>query len=165
MRIVSVALRLRQRPFYLHQQSPPRHPALVRVSASTMHRGRVSATAFTIRQPHRLRQNLHPSTQQAGRLMCNLIPPRRRERRSCGPPYPEHPRVQLCVRLLPNDPFGRLPKMRGSRANWWVSVGSHALSPPLDRNDRPPLPPATATPEPSFEVENFRRGAQPGIRR
>jgi hypothetical protein len=32
--------------------------------------------------------------------------------------------------------------------------------PPLDRNDRSPLLPASATPEPSFEVENLCRGAQ-----
>jgi hypothetical protein len=41
--------------------------------------------------------------------------------------------------------------------------------PPLHRNHRPPLPPAPAAPEPAFEVENFRRGAeahpQQGLRR
>jgi len=36
-----------------------------------------------------------------------------------------------------------------------------ALLPPLDRNDRSPLPPAPAAPEPPLEVENLGRGAQP----
>jgi hypothetical protein len=40
------------------------------------------------------------------------------------------------------------------------SAGSHALPPPLDRNDGPPLPPAPLTPEPPLKVENLGRGAQ-----
>jgi hypothetical protein len=39
--------------------------------------------------------------------------------------------------------------------------GSHAPPPPLHRDHRPPLPPATATPEPPFEVENLGRKSAP----
>ena len=41
------------------------------------------------------------------------------------------------------------------------SAGSHALTPPLHRNNRSPFSPAPATPEPPFEVENLDRGAHP----
>jgi hypothetical protein len=33
-------------------------------------------------------------------------------------------------------------------------------APPPDRNNRPPLPAATPTPQPPFEIEDLRAGAQ-----
>ena len=38
---------------------------------------------------------------------------------------------------------------------------SLSLPPPLDRNDGPPLPAASAVPKPLFEIENLNRGAEP----
>jgi len=54
-------------------------------------------------------------------------------------------------RVWPRAPWGP-PPPRGSRA----------LPPPFHRNNRAPLPPAPATPEPPFQVENLCGGAQPG---
>src|SRR5262249_44190977 len=39
-------------------------------------------------------------------------------------------------------------------------VPVRAIPPPSNRNDRSPLPPAAATPEPPFKVERLRRGSQ-----
>jgi len=48
---------------------------------------------------------------------------------------------------------------------WSPTAGSRrrslSLPPPLDRNDGPPLPAASAVPKPLFEIENLNRGAEP----
>jgi hypothetical protein len=42
------------------------------------------------------------------------------------------------------------------------SAGSRALPPPINRDHSPPLPAASTTSEPPFEVEDLRSGAQAG---
>jgi len=48
---------------------------------------------------------------------------------------------------------------------WRSATGAMRLPPPSNGNDRPSPPSASAAPEPSFEVENLRRGTQPKPKR
>src|SRR3984893_10250873 len=67
-------------------------------------------------------------------------------------------------RVPPNPPPLLPPRPRvWPRAPWGPPPprGSRALPPPFHRNNRAPLPPAPATPEPPFQVENLCGGAQP----
>jgi len=64
-------------------------------------------------------------------------------------------------RATPEFPLSTHPGRSPQSPSLSVTTGFAALSPPPDRDDRPPFPPAAAAPEPHVEVENLCRGAEP----
>jgi hypothetical protein len=65
----------------------------------------------------------------------------------------------------PSTEFPRQPSHYPGQSHGGARAAPCVLPPPSNRNDRPSPPSASAAPEPSFEVENLRRGTQPKPKR